>query len=44
MFTLLLLLITHTAFLVGGIWIGYKNAKSAKVEKAKTLLQELSGK
>lgn len=44
MFTFLLLLTTHVAFLVGGIWIGYKNAKSSKVEKAKTLLEEISGK
>jgi len=44
MFTFLLLLITHSIFLIGGIWIGYKNSNSSKVQKAKTLLEEISGK
>jgi len=41
MFTLLLLLVTHIGFLVGGIWIGYKNSKSSKVEKAVDILKAL---
>jgi len=41
MFTLLLLLVTHIGFLVGGIWIGYSNAKSTKVEKGIDILKAL---
>lgn len=44
MSTFLVLLLSHFIFLAGGIWIGLKNAKSSKVEKAKSLLDELSGK
>ena len=44
MTTFIILAITHTLFLIGGIYIGIKNASSSKVEKAKSLLDEITGK
>jgi len=44
MFTLLLLLVTHIGFLVGGIWIGYKNANSSKINAGKELIKALKSK
>ena len=44
MTTFIILAITHTLFLIGGIWIGIRNAGSSKVAKAKSLLEEISGK
>jgi hypothetical protein len=29
---------------IGGFWAGFKNAKSEKVKKAKSLLDEITGK
>ena len=44
MTTFAVLIFSHSVFLVGGIWIGFKNAKSSKVEKTKSFLDELTGK
>ena len=37
----ILLAITHTCALIGGIWIGIKNAGSSKVEKGIDILNTL---
>ena len=41
---MIIALISLVVGFVGGFWAGLKNAKSAKVEKAKSLLDEISGK
>jgi hypothetical protein len=38
MTSIIILLITHTAFLIAGIWIGVKNADSKTISKGKELL------
>jgi hypothetical protein len=44
MFTFLLSLTVIALAFLGGFYAGIKNAKSEKVQKAKTLLEEISGK
>ena len=44
MFTFLLSLTVIALAFIGGFYAGIKNAKSSKVEKAKTLFEEISGK
>jgi len=41
------MIIAFISFIVGfsgGLWVGLKNGKSSKVEKAKSLLDEITGK
>jgi len=41
MTTIIILSITHIVFLLGGIWIGVKNADSKKVAKEIDILKAL---
>jgi uncharacterized protein YneF (UPF0154 family) len=41
---MIIALISLVIGFIGGFWAGFKNANSEKVQKAKSLLDEISGK